>query len=665
MLNRNIPIYEGNLPYLYACYSPEDEMLVLPILTRMYNEGFRFWSASLVEKVSDFVAVRHVSTSACVVMFMSHSMMERINAGIPEVLAACRSSLLRSVVLLDDANPDNRIFALTSPERVEYRRSNDAGFWLYAYSVDYLERCRGPWPEVKLDIHEPAYEDVQEEAIAAEYISLENIISRGGTEPEAVAPKEQYPNNRGYIPPKPDQLTYEPLGKVEAARTVHDRDFDDAISLLNQCAEKQIDIIISHTRPGENTVPAKPALSPISPLADKQAEMDTIRRELEASAVPAERPERRVDPEVRTKADMVVEPEEKVQPEEIETKQAEEKIPQPIAYIPDPELTASSIAESIRQLTEAPAVQPVEQAAPEVAPQTAEEIPAEKEAEVTIAETVDVDPEDRSEAVSEYTKANAAGRSTVQVVVRKPQPAVRVTPVKKRVITESLSAPGQSRAERTKSGYGRSVPGGNARAAEEDTAALEKYIRDIALAAVSESVASAEEQPVSHRRFGRFSRTAESAEEAQVTASAVQTVETSLAEPVAVQAAVPAAESVDESAEKVSPRKNRHPHNSEGLTGLLAALRQSRAAGQTETEAEKASAREISLRVVPTADVPAQLAELHEEAESESDLKIIRLSDAISERKVTDLQTAVNKFMRAENKPEAAPVSVRAYLRRR
>ena len=38
MLNRNIPVYEGNQPYIYACYSPEDEMLVLPVLTRMYNE---------------------------------------------------------------------------------------------------------------------------------------------------------------------------------------------------------------------------------------------------------------------------------------------------------------------------------------------------------------------------------------------------------------------------------------------------------------------------------------------------------------------------------------------------------------------------------------------------------------------------------------------------
>jgi len=186
MLNRNIPLYEGALPYLYACFSPEDEMLVLPILGRMYNEGFRLWSASLNDKASDFVAVRHVSTSSCVVMFMSHNMLDRINAGIPEVLAACRSSLLRAVVLLDDARPDSRLFALTSPEQLEYQRSNDSSFWLYAYSADYLERCRGPWPEVKIEMREPTFEDVQEDVIAAEYISLEKIITRGGSKPEKV-----------------------------------------------------------------------------------------------------------------------------------------------------------------------------------------------------------------------------------------------------------------------------------------------------------------------------------------------------------------------------------------------------------------------------------------------------------------------------------------------
>ena len=660
MLNRNIPIYEGSLPYLYACYSPEDERLVLPILTRMYNEGFRFWSASLAGKVSDFVSVRHVSTSACVIMFMSHSMLERINGGVPEVLAACRSSLLRAVVLLDDVRPDNKKFALTSPEQVEYQRSNDAGFWLYAYSADYLERCRGPWPEVKLAVHEPTYEDVQEEAIAAEYISLENIISRGSSKPEETRPAEQFPNNRGYIQPQPDPLTYEPLGKVEAARTVHDRDYDDAISLLNQVAEKQIDIIISHTRPGENTVAARPTLSPIRPMPDKQAELDAIRQELEASAQPVERPERRIEPEVRTKADMVVEPEEKPETEEIA---AEGNTPQPIAYIPEPELTAVSIAESIRRLSEGEDAAPVQSAPAAEVVKAVPESAADAKPEIEIIEAVDAVPEDRSEAVP--ANNNDAGRSTVQVVVRKPQPVVRVTPVKKRIITESVSAP--ARTERTRVAPSRAA----VRTAEDEAAALEKYIREIALAAVSEGAAPAAEQPVSHRRYGRNSRPAETVNEAQESAvqqpvaqSVPQTASQTVTEPAAAASvAESAAETAEAAGEKTSPRKNRHPHNSEVLTGLLAALRRGRTASvQSESEAARPAAE---VRVVAQSEVPFALTSLHADSEDESFLKIIRLSDAISERKVSDLQAAVNKFMRAENKPEAAPVTARAYLRRR
>ena len=635
-------------------------MLVLPILARMYNEGFRFWSAGLTEKVSDFVAVRHVSTSSCVVMFMSHSMLERIHSGVPEVLAACRSSLLRTVVLLDDARPDNRLFALTAPEQVDYQRSNDSSFWLYTYSADFLERCRGPWPEKKVEMREPVFEDVQQEVIAEEYISLENIITRGGTAPEQIA-SHQHPNNRGYIKPAPDSLTYAPLAKVEAAKTTHDRDYDAAIALLDQCAEKQVDIIITHTRPGENTVASKPSLSPIKPMPNRQAEMKMIWEELEQSA---DRPERRIDPEVRTKADMVVQPEDK--PEAAPAAEAPQAAPveeNPVITLPDIDLSPRAIAAEIAQIAaaaEPSAELPEEEKAaeaddcaaePEVIPQCDEETACQPSA-------ADIDPQEESwcDTVA-VNHTESSGKSTVQVVVRRQQPAVRVTPVKKRVITEPVRTPAAE--ESRKPRLARSSIGSRMRGMDRyDSIDFEQYVRDIALSAVAAEAAEQEEASVSRRRFGRSGSISSLATEQPIaTAIPVTSVrpaaapEVPAAAPAAPTAAPaePAAVSETGDAEKASARKNRYPHNSRLLTGLLAALRQERAV--TEAPAEPVSEVREEEEAAPVI------------AQSIDDVKVIRLSDAISERKVSDLQAAVNKFMRLDTaaEPVSAPLKVRTY----
>ncbi len=664
MLDRNIPVYEGNLPYLYACYSPEDEMLVLPVLARMYNEGFRLWSACLREKVSDFVSVRHVTTASCVVMFMSRNMMERINSGVPEVLAACRSSLLRTVVLLDDICPDSRSFALTAPEYVEYQRSNDSAFWLHVYSADFLERCRGPWPEKKVSMREPTYEDVQEEAIAAEYISLDNIINRGSGAEEKPAVQQRYPNNRGYIQPQPDTLTYQPLGKVESARTVHDRDFDDALALLNQCAEKQIDIIINHTRPGENTVAAVPTLSPLKPLPDRQSELDIIRREMEAENLPAERPQRVIDPQIRTKADIVVEPVESAE------QPAEEK--PVIETLPQPELTVSSIAAGIRAIAEAEQEQETE---PEEAQTVSVELheesaQADMESDMSEYEKQIINAQPAVEIIWDDKKGERAeqaarseqdaARASVQVVVRRQVPAAKVTPVKKRIVTEPVQRPAAQSSSRQRVQAVRNAVA-QSRITEQEAASFEQYIRDIARSVVSSAETPAE-QPVSHRRFGgRAARSTEQPAAAETSAAlqepvAAANLQPEAAEPVQEQNAVPAASAE----EKTSRRKNRYPHNSEVLSGLIAALRRERmtSAGQEPAAASQPASETRPEGESVSQDTPPLQTE-------DAPVKVISLSDAISERRVSDLQSAVNKFMHLENVPEAAPLNVRAYLRRR
>ena len=265
----------------------------------------------------------------------------------------------------------------------------------------------------------------------------------------------------------------------------------------------------------------------------------------------------------------------------------------------------------------------------------------------------------------------SANKSTVQVVVRRQQPAVRVTPVKKRVITETPQS--VSRPVRNRPAASRSQ---SLRASEEEKAALEQYIRDVALAAVSGGSEPAE-QPVSKRRFGRFSRNAETAAtttyepapEQEITAETPAVVSAVTAEPDLTQPVAQEMAAEESSAEKVSPRKSRYPHNSEGLSGLLAMLRRERLAAQSaRAESEPTAVAEVQVTVARSSEEEQPEQDIISESinnNPETSLKIIRLSDAISERKVSDLQEAVNKFMCMDSSPESAPVSARVYLRRR
>lgn len=637
-----IPLYEGALPYLYVCFSPEDEDLVLPVLARMYNEGFRLWSASAAQSTTDFSSVRHVNAAAGVVMFMSHNLVERLNSGVPEVLASARSALLRTVVLLDDASPDNRAFALASPERVEYRPGNDAAFWLYVGGADYLERCRGPWPTQKVLTRQPVFEDVREEAIEAEYVALEQLIEGASSEPTE-KPAENVPqNNEGYIPPRPDGLVYIPLDKVEAARTEHDRDYDEVLGLLTQCADKQTEIIINHPRPAEGEA-MLPHLTKLKPLEDRGAELANIKRELMSSSEAVERPERVFEPVVLTKADMVVEPPAEVDP-----------------------LSAQAISERIDELS---AAQPVSDEAEPTQAQSEEADALPTTAEAAEPERVEVEPEpspepaqaEPVEAFIPLPEAVDVGVKTVQVLVRKQQ-HLRVPVTKKRVIvpTVSVSAPAQSSPVERR-GYmrlGRASFGAQRLPAElRDKLTFEQYVRDIALSAVAANTTEADgaEQPRSARRYaGRPSRQ----QPEEPCASVVPEVFAAAPAPRTAPADAPA----DDAAvlagavpEKSAARKSRFPHNSALLTGLMSALRRERAGQVEEPAAMRQDVTDDAAEPQGEEPEPPTFPTETDAAEG-SHIKVIRLSDAISERRVSDLQAAVNKFMNIESSSEAVAV---------
>ena len=270
MLHQSLPLYEGNQPFIYACYCAEDDDIAFPVLARMYNEGFRIWCARAGGISTDFRTIQRMNASASIMLFVSHNMMEMLRSGDPEVVAAAKSPRLRIIVSIDGTDPDKDTWALAVPDKLQYSVGNDAAFWLYMYSSDQLEKCRGPWPEKKINIRELTYDDFREEAIQAEYQKLESIIRSDGS--EVVVPDindlktyedrfsgsadktaERYPNNPGYIQPKPDEYSYEPLERIEAAKSEGEKEFDAFIGYLDQCvvdtdtdAQKAADQLNSH-----------------------------------------------------------------------------------------------------------------------------------------------------------------------------------------------------------------------------------------------------------------------------------------------------------------------------------------------------------------------------------------------------------------------------------
>lgn len=191
MLHQKMPPYEGSQPFLYACYCAEDEHLAFPIIARMYNEGFRIWCVNASGLSSDFRSMQRLGSASFVMMFMSRAMAEQLRYGNNECLAVAKSATLRTVVLLDDYSPSSASFASSTPDRVIYRTENDAPFWLYAYSADHFERCRGSWPSKKLLLREPRFSDVETDQLYDEYSRLESILGTVSKPEPTVEPEPE------------------------------------------------------------------------------------------------------------------------------------------------------------------------------------------------------------------------------------------------------------------------------------------------------------------------------------------------------------------------------------------------------------------------------------------------------------------------------------------
>ena len=537
MLNQVIPPYEGTQPFLYACYCAEDEALAFPILARMYNEGFRLFSALACRQDrnstrgdSDFRSVQRLNASSSVILFMSHNMLERIRRSDPEVITAVKSPCLRTIIRLDDSEPSGDIYALSVPDHVEYSHGNDAPFWLYIYSNDSLEKCRGPWPEEsrRLRLTESSYDDVTDEVISEEYQNLENILSGKSVQKQQPDEQPRYRDNSGYIMPTPDEYVYIPLDKTGDER------FDELLDMLNAGEKHANDVITSQ----QNRLLAPP---PPPPAAEPYPEPDWN------AVIPAEPPE----PEAEKEVEPIIEPLPEVQPVE------------PVQAVTEPKVEPAVQTEpEVEPVQAVPEAAPVKVAEPEPAPPVVEEKPAEPE------------PVKQPEVPSSVPVMVKSSSKSIK------KKRTKVTAVKRSGTAHHLTASPDASA----------LIENNMR----ERAYLQNYARRLVMEAMAETVplmtaealaaasatAAEEAVPESPRKHSRK--------------PAAPVLETAPTPVPAAEAAPEPAVTETSSEEKPRARKNRHPHDHKGFN-IFAAIRAAREERQNRKDHAEEQPADTSL----------------------------------------------------------------------
>ncbi len=598
MHHQKLPSYDGTQPFIYAAYCKEDENMVYPVLARMYNEGFRVCCAPSTGISSDYYTQQRMASAVGIIIFMSRIMAERLRLGDPEALAAARSPLLRTVVLLDDTDVSDSVFAMSVPDHQQYLPQNDSAFWLYIYSNDHFDACRGKWPRRQLLLRDAAYEDVNAEVVSEEYRRLESIMSVSDAERKPYDPFDPgdiYINNDGYIEPEEDEFTYEPLARVSAVRTEHDDQFDEVLGLINEAENAALQ---SSRRVMQATAAAAVAaevaalsvsqqeaqfseeranekepelISFFSPADDEKArriaaarskkrremaaaiaaqriqEMAQAKAAQEAQEAQAEAEKQDAEP----KADLIVTPVEKQEA-------AEEKKPEPPAALQDlPKVSEEESAAAAETIIASAEVLLVEQPAQDK-PEPEQNTPA------------------AAEAVQE---APRAGRSSVPVMVRRQQHRRTVGKVeRKRKRTVQL---GRTPAKAHRSAmHLSSVPGaeGAVPHAISSSITFEQYVRDIARSCVSELLVAPPEEAAAPQPPARKHR-----QRAAAVVTAPPEIPARPEEPPAEPAP-----SGEEDAKPATARKNRHPHQKNGFfSSIVSALRNSRRQAEA-TDAEGA-----------------------------------------------------------------------------
>lgn len=541
---------------------------------------------------ADFRSMQRLGSASFVMMFMSRAMAEQLRYGNNECIAVAKSATLRTVVMLDDYVPSKSSFAAATPDRIVYRPENDAPFWLYAYSTDHFERCRGSWPSKKLLLREPRFSDVETDQLFDEYSRLETILGTvskpepaPAPEPEPInfepvdlelaaapAPVETEQPAKQRISQPEDRFFYVPLAIIPIEKNEAERNYAELSEIIS--AE-----------------PEQTAEQP-EPLKEAEPEQPSSVFAAYASAVGGKKSE-----PVYTKAEGKVTETSYFDPETDRSQVVfEEIMPKPI-FVPDPEQEEPAF-----EPAPAPESEPVVEAVQEEAPQI----------------------EESTCKPAEQTNENVS----VKIVVRKPRRRkVSVKPLAEREEEEAAEA------SKTKI-INATIP-------------FEKYIRSIALSAVESErerlIAEARPEPARGISLRRSK-----VQPVEITpiakTNAAPAVSAPRPEPVPTSAA-PAQESAE--GEKASPRKNKFPHIKGALAGVIAALRSERAARaeeREESEAEQGSEPEgesFLAAVEPLNEVSPVPAAAKTAVAQKQPKKAVEEEDA--------LRAAVNKFLELDS----------------
>lgn len=97
--------YEGEMPYIFVSYAHKDSSKVLPIIKQLQDKNYRIWYDSGIEVGSEWpeYIASHLSSSKCVLVFMSKNSSDSINCR-QEITFAINKSKKLIVIYLEDFN---------------------------------------------------------------------------------------------------------------------------------------------------------------------------------------------------------------------------------------------------------------------------------------------------------------------------------------------------------------------------------------------------------------------------------------------------------------------------------------------------------------------------------------------------------------------------------
>ncbi len=79
MINDRFPAYNGNAPYAFISYAHADSDRIYPIITRLYNEGYRLWYDEGIELSKNYAAEINIHLENCsiFILFVSDTSVTR------------------------------------------------------------------------------------------------------------------------------------------------------------------------------------------------------------------------------------------------------------------------------------------------------------------------------------------------------------------------------------------------------------------------------------------------------------------------------------------------------------------------------------------------------------------------------------------------------------